>query len=561
MGNLLSVSMKGALAFAALAMIAGFANLNTYFNALKIEQASQDVESFDGLVEQVRVVDQRIQVQIASVKNFLLTGDLDFAQAVRALDTEINTGFDNLDHGISQAIPGLGDETTRFQTSWTNWRQQFAAEQVELMQRPETVDMARAMELSPEASDLIMAIEDTGQSLQQELALEINAKRALEASLINSARRIALFTTVALIVVAATLGFLNHVLVSRPLSELSATIRRLADGDTSATVDATNRQDEIGQITRALDAFRASILKARELQESALQREQEQRQCRVRERAMLADTFEQEVITLSEEIRDALVKLDNSAAGLTELASSTSEHALTIGEVSQTANDSINSVSKSTGDLTASISEISSQAGSFSGLTHVAITNVERSNSAIDTFKRLVEQIGEVTQLITDIAEQTNLLALNATIEAARAGEAGRGFAVVASEVKALAEQTAKATDQIDTQIQALESASLEAVEATGSVADIVNKISKESELMAGATQEQSQVSQEIGHKIATAADGTTNLAGALEKARSSAAETGALSNDIQTAIQALQERSQTMRTAMKTFADDIRAA
>jgi len=561
MGKLLSVSMKGALAFAALALIAGFANLNTYFNALKIEQASNEVEAFSALVEQVGGVDQTIQLQIASVKNFLLTGDLGFAQSVRELDGEISAGFSDLDSGIAVTIPALGQETSQFEASWTAWRQQFAAEQVQLMQLPETVDMARAMELSPEATGLIMTIQATGQSLRQELGREINTKRALEASLINSARQIALLTTVALILVAATLGFLNHVLVSRPLSTLSATIRRLADGDTSAKVEATERQDEIGQITRALDAFRASILKARELQETALEREKEQRQCRIRERAMLADTFEEEVITLSEEIRNALIKLDNSAAGLTELASSTSEHALTVGEVSQTANDSINSVSKSTGDLTASIGEISSQAGSFSGLTHQAITNVERSNSAIDTFQRLVEQIGEVTQLITDIAEQTNLLALNATIEAARAGDAGRGFAVVASEVKALAEQTARATDQIDTQIQALKSASLDAVEATGSVADIVNKISKESESMVGSTQEQAKVSQEIGQQIATAADGTTNLSGALEKARSSAAETGALSNDIQTAIQALQERSQTMQTAMKTFADDIRAA
>src|SRR6185437_1014301 len=77
-----------------------------------------------------------------------------------------------------------------------------------------------------------------------------------------------------------------------------------------------------------------------------------------------------------------------------------------------------------------------------------------------------VQQIGVVVNLIRNIAGQTNLLALNATIEAARAGEAGRGFAVVASEVKSLAVQTAKATEQIASQIEAVQNSTRVAVDA-----------------------------------------------------------------------------------------------
>ena len=100
-------------------------------------------------------------------------------------------------------------------------------------------------------------------------------------------------------------------------------------------------------------------------------------------------------------------------------------------------------------------------------------------------------KIGEVVSLIQDIAEQTNLLALNATIEAARAGEAGKGFAVVASEVKELATQTAKATEAISEQIAGIQSKTDSSVEAIRSISNTMAKVSSSTEAIAAAVEEQ----------------------------------------------------------------------
>src|SRR3546814_15338718 len=98
-------------------------------------------------------------------------------------------------------------------------------------------------------------------------------------------------------------------------------------------------------------------------------------------------------------------------------------------------------------------------------MSRQATEEAERGDSRIQALAATAQQIGDVITLIQDIAEQTNLLALNATIEAARAGEAGKGFAVVASEVKSLASQTARAAEEIRSQIEEIQSASREAVE------------------------------------------------------------------------------------------------
>lgn len=162
----------------------------------------------------------------------------------------------------------------------------------------------------------------------------------------------------------------------------------------------------------------------------------------------------------------------------------------------------LDGIATATEQFSGSIQQIGSQ---IDGSATLSETAVERARSAAEHMERLdalATRVTGVVELITDVAEQTNLLALNATIEAARAGEAGKGFAVVASEVKNLANQSSHAAEEVIREIGEMQEMTREAVAFVRDISEKINEIDDGARLVANATREQTDAVNEISNRI-----------------------------------------------------------
>src|SRR5437588_11753565 len=252
-------------------------------------------------------------------------------------------------------------------------------------------------------------------------------------------------------------------------------------------------------------------------------------------------SFRQRVETLRSTVGDNAVASRATATTLFAASRKTSQRAEGAVHTSNEASVNVELAASAAEELSSSISEISRQLGQTNNLVGIAAGEAGSTNEQIGSLAQAAQKIGAVVKLIQDVAGQTNLLALNATIEAARAGEAGRGFAVVASEVKSLAVQTAKATEDIASQIAAVQASTGAAVEAIGRIADRMQEISTFTAAAAASVQQQNAATGEITQNVASAAQGTKEIVSVLADVADAATETRGSAETVLAASQAVE--------------------
>jgi methyl-accepting chemotaxis protein len=349
--------------------------------------------------------------------------------------------------------------------------------------------------------------------------------------------------------------------IARPIGRITESMGVLAGGDVKAEIPFAERKDEIGSMAAAVQVFKNNMIKARELEAAATETEKRNAAQRKADMHKLADEFQAAVGNIIDTVSSASTELETAANTLTKTAEVTQDLSGAVASASEQASANVQSVASATEEMTASVNEISRQVQESSRIAGDAVNQAQRTDARINELSQAAGRIGDVVKLITAIAEQTNLLALNATIEAARAGEAGRGFAVVASEVKQLASQTAKATEEISAQIAGMQTATQDSVAAIKEIGGTIGRISDIASTIAAAVEEQGAATNEIARNVGEAAKGTTQVATSITDVNRGAGETGSASAQVLASAQSLSAESHHLRVEVDKFLSTVRAA
>ncbi|HEC15483.1 MAG TPA: methyl-accepting chemotaxis protein [Sedimenticola sp.] len=355
--------------------------------------------------------------------------------------------------------------------------------------------------------------------VEEETAAALSTQEELAAS---TGRSIAVGSLIILLGIGLVYLAMARALAYLP--KVTAELQRVAEGDLTSSIDVS-RQDEIGDLMRGLQAMQKRLLEIVSQISGTTTR-------------LSTAVDEMSVVTrqTSNNIQQQQQETTQVATAMNEMTATVQEVAKSIANTAQAANEAHNetsSGSKVVGQAIEAIGQLANQ--------------IETASNVIHQVEEDSDSISAVLDVIRSIAEQTNLLALNAAIEAARAGEQGRGFAVVADEVRTLASRTQKSTEEINQMIDKLQSGSREAVKVMGesqeqaqsaveqasaagtslaAIAHTVEQINDMSTQIASAAEEQSSVSEEINRNI-------VQINGMLGQTANGAEQTAAANQDL----------------------------
>jgi methyl-accepting chemotaxis protein len=348
--------------------------------------------------------------------------------------------------------------------------------------------------------------------------------------------------------------------ILRRISSLQRSMQLLSAGDLESEIYQSHQDDEIASMAGSLQVFRESMVAAR-----TLSADQDKDRLAKAERASRMEAriseFEATVRAALDNLQGAASSMQTTAQSMANTADQSSTLVNAVASAAEETSVNVQTVSAGTEQLSSSIAEISRQVVSSAEIARKAVDEAGATDSTVQGLADNASRISVVVDLIQVIASQTNLLALNATIEAARAGEAGRGFAVVASEVKNLASQTAKATDEIRTQIASMQNVTTSAVGAIRKIGQTIGEVNGVTTAIATAVEQQGAATREIARNIQHAAGGTSEVSSNIVGVSTASAEAGAAATQVLDASAALRREAETLRAEIDAFLSNIRAA
>ena len=359
----------------------------------------------------------------------------------------------------------------------------------------------------------------------------------------SDARSTMILVTVAGFILALVIGSFLTRSITVPLGQTVKIAEKMGAGDFTQQLDI-ERKDEIGILVKAINSM------ASNLQEMIGQ---------LRGNASTLASSAEEMSAVSTQMASSAEEVniqtktvagatEQMSAGINSMASAAEEMSVNTHGVSSTAeqmSQNMHSVASAIEEMSTSIKDVDNSARHGSAIADQALAMSNTTSTTMDVLGNAAKEIGQVTELIKRIAEQTNLLALNATIEAASAGDAGKGFSVVASEIKELARQSGQAAEDVARRIEEVRSTTKEAVSSIIAIGEIILQINESSLVITQSVAQQTRTTNEISASIQQANTGANDIAlsiaeiarGAMDVSKS-AAETAGGVNEVSANIQ-----------------------
>jgi methyl-accepting chemotaxis protein len=395
-------------------------------------------------------------------------------------------------------------------------------------------------------------------SIEDYLSHDVIELSKMEAQETDHELLVFMATIISIIIIIAVLTVIIVRDIVKSINSTDKVMAELSSGNINVEIPGIERGDEIGRMAQSISSFKEGMIEKQTIEKEAAEKEAQAEKEKRQAMENLAVEFDEKIGGFITTLSSSTSALESSAQGMLSIADQTSNASQSVVTSTQMASSNVSTVASAMEEMSASSAEIAIQINNTRDRSSEMSNNANQANTRITDLNNLVSNIGEVVSSIRDIAEQTNLLALNATIEAARAGEAGKGFAVVADEVKKLASETGIKTTEIEERISSIQAATDSSVEAMKQIIENISNIDESVVVGASAVEEQNTTNIEISRSISEASQSVQNVVGSITEVQKGADETGYSANNVLGSSQEMSQLANDLKVAIDQFLDKI---